>query len=64
MRPRRTPKKDRRTPTQRLNELERLETEDWANDIRRRERRQTKEYKDRVELAKKFAGRNGHGKRS
>lgn len=49
-----TMKKKNKKPKIDLDEMERLETEDWANDVRRREYRKSPKWKIGFELLRKF----------
>lgn len=42
-----------------LDEMERLETEDWVNDIKRREYEKSEAYQKGKELAEKFKNKTG-----
>jgi hypothetical protein len=54
MRKKPTPKKDSRTAREKLDEMERIECADWANDCRKRDRRQSDKYKEAGKLAERY----------
>lgn len=56
-RPPKTPPKDRRTLRERLDEAERVETQDWIYDLKELEWKRSEDYARREQLAETFAKR-------
>lgn len=58
IRPKQTPSKEEREKNKDLDYCEKIEIQDWVKDCKRREYKESPEYKLRLDLAEKFKNKS------